>query len=165
MILNKDIQMGDVMLQLRPMPVREVLKYDRKIVGIVAPVIGDFFGVDPESVDPNDITRIATAFATQLNSLPDSEYLPMMESMLSTVTFVAPGMAPAVLTADNWDSQLSGRGSLLIYKIIVEVVKYNKFLPFAAGELLSIIGKETPKTAGSMPQKPTMTISSETSAT
>jgi len=153
MLLKKDINIDGAVIQLSPMSVREVMKYDRKIVGIVAPIIGQMMGVNPESVEGDELTRVASAIALQLNSLPDSEYMPMMEALLATAILCDTGMAPTQLTPDNWDRALGGRGALFIYKLMIEAVKFNKFLPFALGELLSTIGKETPTISGTTEPK------------
>lgn len=141
----------------------EALRLDRKVAAIVAPIAAPIIqmGLDEGKKDV-EFDKLLPQVVSGLSEMPDHEYMPTLEALLSTVTVVVPGQPATQLTREGL-SVLKGRGVMVIYKICVEVMKYNKLLPFDLASGLASIGNLTQRIAGLNSQMQTTAISNPTS--
>lgn len=141
-----DTEVSGIKCQLTRIPLQKMLLLDRKVMGILGPVMGSFAGMDQSA--EADMEKIFRNVASALGSLGDTEYEALMNDLLGTVVATAPGKPPLQLIGNNLDTALGDSGMMTIYKIVMEVLKFNKFLPFDLGSLASLIGTGTPAIPG-----------------
>jgi hypothetical protein len=125
MLKNKQINIGDKSFQLNPLPALRALKLDKKVVTMIIPVFKGFEGLDQEI----NLGAAIEAVSEALLKLEDNEYEKFILDILSTVQYLPSGKAPIEIDSDVINNQFSGE-IMSIYRLIFEVMKYNRFSPF-----------------------------------
>ncbi len=151
MLEVKTIQVDDIQCQLTPIPILKVARLDKKVISILAPILGTVKNLD----DDINMGQVVNAVMEALSNFSNEEYENFILDLCSTVVCVMPGKPPTELTRENIDKIFNGRLKSL-YKLMYEVMKYNKFTPFdlmAGGQLNQIMsmfqeGPEIEKKSG-----------------
>jgi hypothetical protein len=159
---KKDVTVDGITLQLRKIEVFKRISLDRKLDALLGPVAGTIMSAVGKDGFEANIDMAMTKIAMHLSSMPESEYMPMVEELLSSVTAIVPGKQAVELTRDGMDV-LEDYGMTTIYKIIFEVMKWNKFLPFDLAALQQRIGAVMTKING-LTQEPQKTTNSSESS-
>lgn len=140
--------------QFIPMAVLKASRLDKRVLALLAPVVGSLSGLDLDS--EVDADRLARGVASALQSMDDQAFTSLLRDTLDTVVYLPEGMAPLNLGNENAINQaFTGRLDTL-YKVVVEVMRYNRFTPFALlgtfGNLAQTLGlseaKSTSKKRG-----------------
>lgn len=127
MIEAKLIKINGMEFQLRPIPILSALKLDKKVVSLLLPLLG---GVEDLSLDAKiDIGKGMNAIAEVLGKMPDVEFEKFVIDMLSSTVAILPGQAPQEISAGNFNTIFAG-SLMTVYKLLWEVMKFNKFSPF-----------------------------------
>lgn len=125
--------------QLSPFPVLTAAKLDKKVLAVIAPVLG---GLDSLLADI-DFEKLSRGIQQALSSMDDFEFLKLILELFSHTKAIAPGQAPIEMTTEEAiNKALATGGVLTVYKLAFEVMRYNKFTPFAvasSGDLMSAI--------------------------
>jgi hypothetical protein len=113
---------------LTPLPVMRALKLDKKVISLILPL---FSGIEEFDLDAEvDITKMISAFSDSLSKMPDQEYQEFILNMLSTTIYCPSGGTPMEFNSE--DSLRAFQGDIIsLYKLLWEIMKYNKFSPFA----------------------------------
>ena len=144
---------------LSPMKVRKVGELERKLLKALAPMLAGLGGVLPllpeligkgekavllqDALGLVDLSRVAMGVQDALGALPDHEFDALLVGMCSSVSTHIEGKGNCTLiTGDLIDAALET--PVQMYKLMYEVARYNKFLPFG----LVGAGEATPATAG-----------------
>ena len=147
---------------LSPMKARKVGELERKLLKALAPLLAGMGGVlsllpglvgDGEkeaktlllqdALGMADLSRLSMGVQDALASLPDFEFDALLVGMCSSVSTHIEGKGNCTLiTGDLIDAALESTAQM--YKLMYEVARYNKFLPFG----LVGAGDATPATAG-----------------
>ena len=137
---------------------------DKRVISVLVPLIGglkNLEGVDDGSEDLSDMidfAAVADGLSQALMKLPDADLEAMLKELLRsvTVTFVGADGKTNVAKCDEAKGQFVFMGNLgLMYEVAIEVMRYNKFSPFALlerGSAMRAIGSfVSPKPAPSKP--------------
>ena len=136
MDLNKLLKLASgLQFQLQPLPAGTAMLLDRKVMGLLAPVVK---GLAESKDDGIDASALADAVTNMVTTMPDEEYQIFIRDLFSTVTHLPKDGAPTELNS-CFDTAFAGN-TYSIYELIIEVMRYNKFGPF---ELMTGFLKKT----------------------
>lgn len=135
--------------QFHQIPMRKKAMLDPKIADIMGPIMVELMkqSMDAEA-DVAFMGKMVDKLGACLNKLPEVDYQMLTDELMSSVIATAPGKAPLQLTPQNIDNALAGYGMSTYYRILFEVIQFNKFLPFDLAGLASSIGSVIPQTNG-----------------
>lgn len=152
----KEVVIDDLRFKIYPMGCMKALLLDRKIISMLVPLISGFKDDLEAEVD---FKVISEGFQKSLTEMSDAEYKSLVLDLLKDVTIRPKNPKPGEgesLSIDESVMNSHFEGKLMtIYKLIIEVMKFNKFTPFemvAGGikmnQITSLIGskKNTKKT-------------------
>jgi len=134
MLDKKEITIGENIFELSPLKGRKALRLDRKVVTLLLPV---FKGIDMKDMSMNalqsniDLGAIVDGITEGLGKMSEQEYSDFIEELLSTVIVKPKGVAPAQMSGEVLDTLCLP--PIDTYKLLFEVMRYNKFTPFALG--------------------------------
>lgn len=129
MLEPKDLTIDNVRFNLTPLRGLKVLRLDKKVISLLLPV---FKGLDISNMnDEIDLGRVMEGLTSSLDSLDDVSYEKFIIDLFSSTTIVEEGKAPYNLDSQTLDTM--GIQPTTLYKAMFEVMKYNKFTPFALG--------------------------------
>lgn len=124
MLQPKELTVDNLNFHLQPLPVMKAMRLDKKVVSLILPIFGGMEGAS--SLDTGSLfSGISKALAT----MPDTDFESMVMELLSTTIYCPPGGSPETLNVDIINSAFQGKLQT-IYKLLFEVMKYNKFSPF-----------------------------------
>lgn len=138
MLEAKIIEIDKMQFQLNPLKGFTALKLDKKVIGLVLPIIEGVKDLDTDF----DMSKIVSGLTRSLDNMKDDDYEKFILNLLSTVVIILPGQPPQEIDTKIIDDEFRGKATTL-YKLIFEVMKFNKFTPFA---LVNVAGKGTMKT-------------------
>ena len=136
MLTTETKTIDGVKFQFQPLPVLKAARLDKRVLALIAPVLGGFKGLNMDSnMADLDLEAVARGVALALQTLPDTEFTGLLRECLETVVYLPEGAAPAPLGTEEAMGQVfTGRLDLL-YRVVVEVMRFNRFTPFALLEL------------------------------
>lgn len=139
MIEPKTITIDGMEFNLRPLPIMKALKLDKRVVTILLPVLG---GVKEFSLDAKvDLKTMADGVAESLSRMENKDFEELVIDLLSGVIYLEPGKGAQEITLDIINRIFQGKLST-VYKLMFEVMKFNKFSPFelvAGGNVMNKI--------------------------
>ena len=138
MLEAKIIELGDMKFQLNPLKGFTAIKLDKKVVGLLIPLFKGVKDLDSALDLGKSIDGIGDAF----DSMKDDEFEKFTTSLLSTTIILIDGKPPMEIDKNVIDTEFQGN-TIIFYKLLFEVMKYNKFSPFV---LASGGGSQTLKT-------------------
>lgn len=148
MISSKKIELEGMTFNVQPLPAMTAVKLDKKVLTVVLPAIS---GLKNLSLDSElDLGALSMAVSEALGRLPDSEFENLVIDLLSCVIYLPKGDSPVELTSIQQINSVFCGKIVLIYKLLFEVMRFNKFSPFA---LLEGGGLSMLKTPGSSDTK------------
>lgn len=114
-----------------PMDPFVVARLEKKLAPVLLPVIGGLkaLTLDADVSDAIDFEVMARGLREAITDLPDNEYELMLKTVLGSVTATAPNLG-AELCSQKGAIVFQGN-TMLLYKVVVEAMRYNKFIPFA----------------------------------
>lgn len=137
---------------------------DKRVISVLVPLLGglkNLDGADGESeelADMIDFAAVADGLSKALMQLPDADLEAMLKELLRSVTVQYTGADGKLVAArcDEAKGQFVFMGNLgLMYEVAIEVMRFNKFSPFALlerGSAMRAIGSfVSPKPAPSKP--------------
>lgn len=142
MIQPKEITLDGERFYMQPLPLLRALCLDKKILTLIAPIVGsmDLSGI---SLDAEiEFDKIFESASTVLGKLSDEEFEKLVLDLLRSTLYIPEGETQQEITSKVLNTVFSGN-LLLIYKLMFEVMRFNKFTPFAmagGGNLTSKIG-------------------------
>ena len=131
---KKDVEIGDFQFEIIAMPTIKAMVLDKKLTTLLIPALSGIKDLNEET--EIDLKLMAEAVATALSGLSANEFETMLIDLLSYTRYKddrAYDMNKEVI-----NSKFRRNGTVL-YKLILEVMKFNNFLPF---ELLGGLGIE-----------------------
>lgn len=114
-----------------PMDPFVVARLEKKLAPVLLPVIGGLkaLTLDADVSDAIDFEVMARGLREAITDLPDNEYELMLKTVLGSVTATVPNLG-AELCSQKGAIVFQGN-TMLLYKVVVEAMRYNKFIPFA----------------------------------
>lgn len=138
MLQPTEVVVSGVAVHLTPLPLFTALKLDKKLVAILAPMTGELVkafkpGEGVESLLNSDVGALGSAIQKSLESMPDADFVAFLRDMLQCSFAPVEGKGLVALNDESNLAAVFGGNMLGIYQLVLEVAKYNKFLPFALG--------------------------------
>lgn len=114
-----------------PMDPFVVARLEKKLAPVLLPVIGGLkaLTLDADVSDAIDFEVMARGLREAITDLPDNEYEQMLKTVLGSVTATVPNVG-AELCSQKGAAVFQGN-TMLLYKVVIEAMRYNKFIPFA----------------------------------
>lgn len=130
---NKTIDGVD--FQFLPMDPFLVIRLEKRIAPLLLPIISGIkgFSMQAELSEVIDFETLSRALREAISEMADSDFEFLVRSLLSHVT--TPVQGAGVVTCDgNQGKSVFVGNSMLLYKVAVEAMRFNKFIPFAVLE-------------------------------
>lgn len=122
----------------KPLPAMKAIKLDKKVVTLIMPVLGGFKEL---SLDAKvDMEVIAKGLGEALGNITDEDFEKLTLDLLSGVVYLEEGKAPQEIDANVVNLIFQGK-LMSLYKLMFEVMRYNKFSPFGLVEGGSVMKK------------------------
>ncbi len=138
MIEPKTIEVDEMEFYLQPLPALKAIKLDKRVLSLVIPVLG---GIKSFSLDSDiDMETLARGLSEAVSKLEDNDFEKLTIDLLSGASYIEKGSPPQEITADIINNIFRGK-ILSLYKLMFEVMRYNKFSPFGLVEGGNIIQK------------------------
>ena len=146
---TKEIEIDGIKFILNSMKALEAMKLDKKLISILLPA---FNGLKGLSMDANiDFGAALEGLSNSLLSMKDDEYEKFIRDMFSNVQAIKPGSPAMELRELDAINTIFAGSTMTVYKLIWEVAKFNKFLPFElvgggtgmSGIFTSLMGEES----------------------
>lgn len=130
MLEPKQLVIDGMDFQFTPMPALKAARLDRKVLAMIAPIFG---GLEELSLTAGiSVDGLMSGIRQALSSLTDDEFEGLLVSLLGHVKCQIPGKPPIELgDASAINEAFAGRDLLTMYRVAIEVMRYNKFTPFA----------------------------------
>ncbi len=138
----KEVVVDKHTFQIIPMGGIKAMLLDKKIITMLVPVMGGLKDMDAEI----DFKLISEGIYEALSKLSEIEYKKLILDLLAEVIFVntnaIEGDAESPAMTEHTIDKKFGRKLMVLYKLIIEVMRFNKFTPFemvAGGKRMSSI--------------------------
>jgi len=128
LIEPKPIMIEEYEFILNPMKTLKAMRMDKKVITLLVPVMGSLEG-NQNQEQQIDFNVLSEGIGTALESLDDNQFEKFIIEILAEVQYKQTGQPVQSMTATVIDTKFRG-DLLVIYKLIFEVVKFNRFLPF-----------------------------------
>lgn len=161
--MSKKIQISGLTFELFKLPMLKRLSLDRKVGKMLLPVfagMGDLSAADmakalapdlsPEDAkvieeqlsEKIDLGTIAGAIGKALTELSDAEFMKLAEDLLSATSCTHPKYGATLLDSPEAINRVFEDASPIdVYNLTIEVMRENKFTPFAlSGDGVGILG-------------------------
>lgn len=138
MLEAKNIEIDGIQFQLNPLKGFKAIKLDKKVVGLLIPLFKGLKDFDSEL----DLGKSIDGIGSALDSMKEDEFEKFTIDLLSTTIILIDGKPPMEIDKNVIDTEFQGN-TIIFYKLLFEVMKYNKFSPFV---LASGGGSRTLKT-------------------
>lgn len=153
------VEIEGKVFNLSPMKVRKVGELERTLLKALAPLLAGMGGLLPiipdlvkegekspllqDALAMVDLNRLAMGVQDALATLPPHEFDALLVGLCSSVSTQIEGKGNSTLvTGELIDAALESSSQM--YRLMFEVARYNKFLPFG----IVGVGNATPATAG-----------------
>ena len=137
-----------------PMDPFVVVKLEKKIAPLLLPIIGGLKALDAEAniEDAIDFEALSRGLREAITELPDAEFEGLLKVVLSHVSVGVTGKGQVLCNAEG--SVVFQGNTMLLYNVVLEAMRFNKFLPFAllerGGAMMGIVSSIA---RSSVPQK------------
>lgn len=129
MIEPKKLNIDGMEFTIHPMPALRALKLDKRIITMLLPIISGFKKLDLDS--DIDMGAIVSGISEGMNKLDEATYEKLVIDMLSNVQCIPPGGEACQLDSAGSIDRVFVGNLLTVYKLMFEVMRHNKFSPFA----------------------------------
>jgi hypothetical protein len=131
MIEPKRIRVDGLCFDMQPLPALKAIGLDKKILTLAIPILG---GLKNISLDSDiDFEAISRGLYEAFNKLDTAEFEILVSDILCKTAYMPEHGAPEELTKTTIDRIFQGSLQTL-YKLIFEVMRFNKFTPFVLAE-------------------------------
>lgn len=126
----KEIEIDGMQFQLFPMKGMKSFLLEKKIMTMLVPIIGGLKDMDAEV----DFKVVSEGIYEALTSLNEIEYKKLVLDLISEIMLIPTnpqaGEGQALQMNESViNNKFSGK-TMVLYKLIIESLKFNKFLPF-----------------------------------
>jgi len=132
MMKTFDLEVDGIKFQCLPLPLTERLKLDKQVLSLVAPIATAALS------SANDMEAMTKALPEILLKLSDADFLKLINTTLSRTTAIT-GKGAVVLDNDT-DRDMVFQDLMTMYKLVLEIWRYQKLTVFAVAANRSIGG-------------------------
>ena len=140
MIEPKTIKIDELSFYLQPLRPLKAIRLDKQILTLLLPALG---GLKDLSLDSNvDLGVLSKGVSDALQAMDGDDFEKFIIELFTSAQFMENGQPPQDLTDGVVNRIFSGK-LFSIYKLVFEIMKFNKFTPFELvgdGNLMSKIG-------------------------
>ena len=154
MIDPKQFEIDGLRFYTQPLPALRAMLLDKKVLALLLPALKGLKDLKVDAEADIDLGAITEALSESLSSMKDAEMTRLVIDLLSSTTYQGDkaGEANNEITEAIINQIFQGQ-LLTLYKVMLEVMKYNKFSPFAflgdGAEILKTLTSSSPKKKGS----------------
>lgn len=128
MLEPKKIEIDEMKFQLIPLKALEAVTLDKKVLELLLPALG---GIQDLSLDANiDMEVLSRGVTEALSNFDDEKTLGLILNLLKNVTYIESGKPPRGLNDQEVINDVFRGKHFTIFKLMFEVMKFNKFTPF-----------------------------------
>lgn len=129
---TKQVTIDGKTFQLARIPALQALRLERQLIRVLAPLLSGLSGIDFSNPEATvDLSALGGGVVRALEALPEHEFLALVGTLLSRVTAVTATNGAVLLDSDDAINSVFTDGLLTLYKLLLEVARFNKFSPFA----------------------------------
>lgn len=120
-----------------------VVKLEKKLAPLLLPIIGGLKALDlsADVADALDFEALSRGLREAISELPDAEYETMLKALLANVSTPVAQHGQVSCAAEG--ARVFQGNTMLLYKVAVAAMRYNKFIPFAllerGGAMMGIV--------------------------
>lgn len=126
MLAPLDIEIDGIKFQLKPLSPLDVFRLDKTILGLVAPALSGL-GKGASGKLEIQFDKSSSALANLLIQLPDDLVTTFLTKALSRTIWIGAEGAVELKTETAINKAFAESNVMAIYKLLWEVLKYNKF--------------------------------------
>lgn len=130
MIAITQVEVDGMKFQLIPLPLLKVLKLDKQLLTLLLPALSGFKNLDAEV----DLEAITKGISEALTRMPNEDFESFVTDLLSCATYLPSNSPPVQMTSTDQVNTIFSGKILSVYKLLFQVMKHNKFSPFALME-------------------------------
>ena len=123
---TKEITIDDLKFSIQQFPALKAMKIEKKLMEVLIPVMGSLISEDKKK--HIDMAKVSLGIQTGLSSLTEEKFEDVILSSLSS-TYAYVNGKPEIINIDIFNQVFTGK-ILTVYKLILEVMKVNKFCFF-----------------------------------
>jgi len=112
----------------QPLGLFKALKLDKKIITLLLPALSRMKNLKLDS--EIDLGAMFGAVAEALGGMKDEDFISLIKELLSTTQHLPESGQPEDLTEDLILTKVFTGDLMGVYKLLFEVMKFNKFSPF-----------------------------------
>lgn len=132
MLEPKQIEIDGYKFTINPLRGFKVIRLDKQVVGLVLPIFKGIKEIKDLDSELNlDVDKIVTGLQDALASMDGDTFEKFLLELFSTTQITEPGKPP--YEVDSTTVGNLGVPPLTLYKAMFEIMRYNKFTPFALG--------------------------------
>ena len=161
MIQSQTKEIGGFAFTFTPMNPFKALVLDKKVLSLLTPIIAGIKNIE-KAGETEDITEIldfklvSEGLGEALGKMSGAEFETFARDLLRNVVVEVPGQGAFACGDDKGAMHVFTANISLMYEVMIEVMRYNKFSPFALMErgvgideiVTSLAPKSTPKRRG-----------------
>lgn len=129
MLEPKKFKVEGLEFYTQPLPVMTAMKLDKRVLALILPALDGLKGMKMD--DEVDFGSLFPAISDSLVKLPDGEFEDLVLRLLSQTAFLEKGQTPIEINDPKVLDKIFGGALITLYKVLFEIMRYNKFSPFA----------------------------------
>ena len=141
MLEKETHEIGGLQFTFTPIDPFKAIVLDKKVLSLLVPVLGGLKNLtasgegdeDLNLTDMIDFRLVADGLSEALSKMKDADFEAFAREMLRSVYVEIPGKG-AGSCADAKGAQAFVGNITLMYEVMIQVMRYNKFTPFALAE-------------------------------
>jgi len=146
MIETIEKKIDGLTFKIQQFPAMKGVRLEKRTMTILTPLLGlfdDFKGLDSEV----DLSKLANVFQDILVNLEEEFFITYVRDMVEYTFILNEKGVPSQLNSDNTFNSTFSAKSLVLYKLLFEIMKVNKFAFFellgGGGNLIGILQNMT----------------------
>lgn len=133
LLKSETIILGEYEFQIQPFFAMKALKLEKKTITLITPVLSALLSSSSDNIkldslmDTNiDLEKVGLALSRALENLSDNEFESFVLDMLSSTYFKDGSGKPQIINKEIFNTIFIGN-LMYVYRLIIEVMKVNKF--------------------------------------
>lgn len=130
MIEPKKIQIDGMLFYMQPLPALTAARLDKRVITLILPSFGDLDKNSLESLADMDMGVLLSKFSKSLESIEDSSFTDLIIQLFRGTQYMSDDNAQPQDMDEEKINHLFRAKLITLYKVMFEVMRFNKFTPF-----------------------------------
>lgn len=128
--LTKTITIDGMTFQITKLNALPAMQLEKHIMGLLAPIVASLMEIGKNGLDAKvDFSIIGQAFTQAVGTISDDEYQKIILDSLKNVVYLESGKPAQQMDENLFNNVFMGK-LLVVYKLIFEIMKFNRFCFF-----------------------------------